>query len=106
MMAFLLFLTRPKHVLIVGLGGGSLTKFCYRELPRARITTVEIDEDVIAFGELFGVPAPDERMSIVHADATDYFATTANRADVILLDGFDKIGIASTFCDVQFYQNL
>lgn len=106
MMAFLMFLPRPKHVLIIGLGGGSLTKFCHRELPRTRITTVEIDEDVIAFGELFGVPAPDERMSIVHADATDYLANTADRADVILLDGFDKIGIVPTFCDAQFYQNL
>ncbi len=106
MMAFLLFLPRPKHVLIVGLGGGSLTKFCYRQLPRARITTVEIDADVIAFGELFGVPAPDERMSIIHADATDYLATNADRADVILLDGFDKIGIVPSFCDAGFYQNL
>jgi spermidine synthase len=106
MMAFLLFLPRPKHVLIVGLGGGSLTKFCYRRLPRARVTTVEVDEDVIAFGELFGVPAPDARMSIVHADATDYLATTAERADVILLDGFDKLGIVPTFCDAAFYRNL
>jgi len=106
MMAFLMFLPRPKHVLIIGLGGGSLTKFCYRELPRARITTVEIDADVIAFGALFGVPAPDERLSLVHADATDYLATSADRADVILLDGFDKIGIVPTFRDAQFYQNL
>jgi len=106
MMAFLMFLPRPKHVLIIGLGGGSLTKFCYRELSRARITTVEIDEDVIAFGELFGVPTPDTRMAIVHADAADYLATPADRADVILLDGFDKIGIVPAFCDAQFYQNL
>src|SRR5256885_16192 len=106
MMAFLLFLPRPKHVLIVGLGGGSLTKFCYRQLQRARITTVEIDEDVIAFGELFDVPAPDERMSIIHTDATDYVANTAVHADVILLDGFDKLGIVPTFCDAGFYQNL
>lgn len=50
MMAFLMFLPRPKHVLIVGLGGGSLTKFCHRELPRTRITTVEVDADVIEIG--------------------------------------------------------
>ena len=30
MMAFLLFVPDPGHVLMVGLGGGSLAKFCHR----------------------------------------------------------------------------
>src|SRR5687768_5676420 len=34
MMAFLLFRPAPRHVLMIGLGGGSLAKFCYRHLPR------------------------------------------------------------------------
>jgi spermidine synthase len=106
MMAFLLFLPRPKHVMIVGLGGGSLTKFCHRKLARARVTTIEISDDVIALGELFGVPPPDERLSIIHADATEYLATTDERADVILLDGCDKQGVAPVFCDAGFYQNV
>ena len=106
MMSFLLFLPRPKHVMIVGLGGGSLTKFCYRKLARTRITTIEINDDVIAFGELFGVPPPDERLAIVHADAVEYLARTDERADVILLDGCDKHGVAPAFCDAGFYHNL
>jgi spermidine synthase len=106
MMAFLLFIPRPKHVVIVGLGGGSLTKFCHRQLPRARVTTVEIDEDVIVFGELFQVPGDDERLRLVHADATRYFATTEDRADVVLLDGCDERGIAPAFCDPTFYLDV
>jgi spermidine synthase len=106
MMAFLLFQPRPRNVLIIGLGGGSLTKFCHRHLPETRITTVEINEDVIAFSELFDLPLPDERMSIVHADAIDYLAATSDPADVILVDGFDKRGIAPAFSEVGFYQNL
>lgn len=106
MMAFLLFLPRPKHVMIVGLGGGSLTKFCYRKLARTRVTTIEISDDVIALGELFGVPPADERLAIVHADATEYLAKTDERADVILLDGCDKNGVAPVFCDAGFYQNV
>jgi spermidine synthase len=106
MMAFLLFLPRPKHVMIVGLGGGSLTKFCYRQLARTRVSTIEISEDVIALSELFGVPSADDRLSIIHADATEYLATTDERADVILLDGCDKSGVAPVFCDARFYQNV
>src|SRR5690349_9611761 len=48
MMAFLLFLPAPRHVLMIGLGGGSLAKFCYRHLPRTRISVVEVNADVIA----------------------------------------------------------
>ncbi|MDB5799870.1 MAG: spermidine synthase-like protein [Rhodocyclales bacterium] len=106
MMAFLLFVPRPRHIMIVGLGGGSLTKFCYRQLTSTRITTIEINEDVIAFGELFGVPQPDERLAIIHADAIKYLARTDERVDVILLDGCDKHGVAPAFCDAGFYDNL
>ncbi|MBL6750632.1 MAG: spermidine synthase [Nevskia sp.] len=106
MMAFLLFRPLPKSVTIVGLGGGSLTKFCYHQLPRARITTVEINHDVIELSPLFHVPGESERMSIVHADAADYFAATPDRVDVILLDGCDANGIAPAFSDAQFYRNL
>lgn len=106
MMAFLLFVPHPRHVMIVGLGGGSLTKFCYRKLPHTRVTTIEISDDVIAFGELFGVPQADERLSIVHADAIEYLARTDERADVILIDGCGRHGVAPVFCDADFYRNL
>lgn len=106
MMAFLLFTPQPRHVVIVGLGGGSLTKFCHRQLPRARITTVEIDDDVIAFGKLFDVPAQDGRMRVVHANAVEYFATTNDCADVVLIDGCDRYGVAPEFCNDHFYQTL
>jgi spermidine synthase len=47
MMAFLLFKPRPRRILMLGLGGGSLAKFCYRHLPSATITVVEIDPHVL-----------------------------------------------------------
>jgi spermidine synthase len=106
MMAFLLFNPHPKHIVIVGLGGGSLTKFCHRQLPRTRITTVELDPDVIAFGDLFDLPAQDERYSLIQANAVDYFASTGDRVDAILLDGCDKEGIAPAFCDERFYRSV
>ena len=106
MMAFLLFLPRPRHVVIVGLGGGSLTKFCYRHLPRTRVTTVELSSDVIAFREQFALPFDDERQAIVCADAVEYFATTEEEADVVLLDGYDDNGIVPAFCDERFYAHL
>jgi len=106
MMAFLLFLPRPKQVVLVGLGGGSLTKFCHRHLARTRITTLEISEDVIAFRGQFGVPPDDARLQVLCADAVEYFASAEERADAVLLDGYDENGIVPAFCDERFYLNV
>ena len=57
MMAFLLFNPEPRHVLMIGLGGGSLAKYCHRKLPATRITVLELDHDVIALRAKFGIPA-------------------------------------------------
>jgi len=106
MMAFLLLKPQPRHVVIVGLGGGSLTKFCHRHLPRTRITTVELSPDVIAFRNEFALPPDDERHRVVCQDAAEYFATTEEAPDVVLLDGYDDEGIAPSFANASFYENL
>jgi len=103
MMAFLLFVPKPVHVLMVGLGGGSLAKFCHRHLPRTRLTVVEIDPDVIALREAFGVP-DDKRLAIIQADAAEYLPAAEGDTDVLLLDGFDSRGIAPTFLSRGFYR--
>ena len=103
MMAFLLFVPNPRHVLMVGLGGGSLAKFCHRHLPRARLTVVEVNPDVIALRGEFEIPE-DERLAIVQADAAEYLPAGEGDTDVLLLDGFDDKGIAPAFLDRGFYR--
>ncbi|MCX7174551.1 MAG: spermidine synthase [Proteobacteria bacterium] len=110
MMSFLLFLPDPKRILIIGLGGGSLAKYCHRHLPQTRITNVEINRDVIAFRDLFEIPPDDRRFRVVHADAVAYLsndpANGAEPADTILLDGYDHHGITPGFYDKDFYLDL
>jgi spermidine synthase len=103
MMAFLLFNPAPAEILMIGLGGGSLVKFCYRHLPNARITVVEISQDVIALRDEFCIPPDDARLRIVHSDGTRYLRRLRRPVDVILVDAFDDDGIApslsrSNFC--------
>ena len=57
MMAFLLFQPRPMRIVLIGLGGGSLVKFCHHRLPGARMTAVELDPDVIAWRDTFSAAA-------------------------------------------------
>lgn len=103
MMAFMLFNPRPRALTLLGLGGGSLAKFCHRHLPASSITAVEIDADVIAFRDAFGVPADDARFRIVCADAVEYVASTDERSDVVLVDLFDEHGVAAALAQSSFY---
>lgn len=104
MMGFLLFQPVPRDVLIVGLGGGSLSKYCHRYLAEASITTVEIDAAVIALRAEFEIPPEGDRFRIVHADAAEYLAQSAERVfDVIVLDGYDREGLPEPLCTPDFY---
>lgn len=103
MMCFALFVPRPRHILMVGLGGGSLVKFCHRHLPHTRITVLEISAEVIALREQFHVPPDDARLRIVHADAAEYIAAAPASADVILVDGFDAAGMPAALGSAAFY---
>ena len=105
MMAFLLFRPEPSHILILGMGGGSLSKFCYQQLPGTRITAVEIDRTVIELSHLFEMPEPDGRLQIIHGDGAEFVKTANAGADVILVDGCDKHGIAPAFREAAFYED-
>lgn len=103
MMAFLPFYPRPKGMLLLGLGGGSLAKFCYRHLPRTDITAVEINPHVVAFRDAFRIPEDDARFRIHCEDAARFITTHDARTDVILVDAFDGLGIAPELANPSFY---
>jgi len=103
MMSFLLFNPEPSHILMIGLGGGSLPKFCYRHLPHARIAVVEIDARVIAMRDSFRVPPDDARLRVIHDDGVRYVSRMEHAVDVILIDAFDENGVAPELADSDFY---
>ena len=105
MMGFLLFNAEPQHILLVGLGGGSLSKYCYHQFPQARITTLEINPDVIALRDEFLVPPDNKRFQVVQSDACEYLTRSDVQADIILLDGYDAEGLPPCLCAESFYTN-
>jgi spermidine synthase len=103
MMAFLLFNPDPQRIVMLGLGGGSLAKFCYRNLSRSQITVLEINEDVIALREEFFIPKDDGRFRVVHEDGARYIERLEEQIDVLLIDAFDADGIALSLANSDFY---
>ncbi|MDO8449861.1 MAG: transferase [Rhodoferax sp.] len=109
MMGFLMFDSHPASIAMIGLGGGSLLKFCHRHLPDAQLTAVEINPHVIALRREFEVPEDDERIAIICADGADFVrelsSDPSRRYDVLLVDGFDSEGQAPSLCTQRFYDD-
>ncbi len=105
MMGFLLFQPAPAHIGMIGLGGGSLAKFCHRHLRASRMTVLEINPHVIALRREFQVPDDDERFMVIAADGALYLQTETPRFDVLLVDGFDHEGQPAALCSQHFYDD-
>jgi len=102
MMAFLHFYDAPERVAMIGLGGGSMPKWCYHQLPATDITVIEISPMVISLREQFYVPSDDERFRVLCGDGADYVATTEDSPEVLLVDGFDMHGQSPQLCSQGF----
>lgn len=104
MMAFLLFVKTPAEILMIGLGGGSLAKFCYHHLHDARIRVVEISPQVVAIArQLFHVPQDEARFQIISADGAEYIQCEQVRADVIAVDGYEADNVVEDLASPAFY---
>jgi spermidine synthase len=104
-MSFLLLEPSPRHVAMIGLGGGSLAKYCYRYLPGTGITAVEINPGVIALRNEFAIPADDARFRVLLGDGAAWVADTASQPDVLIVDGFDADGLPAQLSSQRFYDD-
>ncbi len=105
MMGFLLFKPRPATLAMIGLGGGSLAKFCHRHLPATRIKVLEINPHVLALRREFQVPDDDARFKVLLADGADFIRFAPYQLDILLVDGFDYHGQPPSLCSQRFYDD-
>jgi spermidine synthase len=102
MMGCLLFVPDPRRIAMIGLGGGSLAKFCQRHLPAATIDVVEINPHVIALRDEFCVPPDDHRFKITQGDGARWVRQHDLALDVLMIDGFDPAGLPEALGTQRF----
>jgi spermidine synthase len=104
MMGFLLFQACPERILMIGLGGGSLAKFAFHNLPQTKITAIEVNAQIVATAyNHFSLPADQERLQIIVAEGGEYLANHTESTDVLMVDGFDDDCQVSSLCSQDFY---
>jgi predicted membrane-bound spermidine synthase len=78
----------PKRILMLGLGGGSISTYLGRFMPEAAITTVEIDPGVIGAAKTYFGLRETERMRYRAGDGRVFLNRNRELYDLILLDAY------------------
>jgi spermidine synthase len=88
MMIGLGYVEQPKNALVLGLGGGTVSKYLRRYYPELRIVNVEFDDEVRRLAEAYFGFAADRRMEVVVQDGRTFLSRTGERFDLIFLDAY------------------
>ncbi len=109
MMAWQLFKDNPDKLLMIGLGGGILTKYYLYHFPECRIKAVEYRKTVVKIARShFGLPL-DPRLKIVIGDGGQYIRKQARKQidhhDLLIVDAFDQEGLAEPVKQQAFFDD-
>ncbi len=89
LMTILLFIPRPKRVLILGTAGGSLVHFFQHHYADVQLTAVEIDAELLQLMHTrMQLPQADDRLTYVIDDAEHYLQHCQQKFDLIIVDLF------------------
>jgi spermidine synthase len=106
MMAFLLFCPEPRHVLMIGLGGGSMARFIHERMRKTHVTVVEINPGVVTVArKYFRFPEGDKRLEVVIGEGAGIVAERRASCDVLVVDGFLNGKVADSLCTRSFYED-
>ena len=103
MMGFLLLQPAPQRIAMIGLGGGSLAKYCAATLPDVDFTAVEIAPDIVALRDVFGIPPDGPRFRIVCEDGAAFVRRDGPPLDVLIVDAFERGGNPEALGSAAFY---
>ncbi len=111
MMAWLLFMPASEvvgaHAMQLGLGAGTITKFCYKKL-KMTCTAIELNPGVLhACRGWFRLPPDDARLRVVIADAAQEIRSPewTGVVDALQVDLYDNEAAAPVLDSLDFYRD-
>jgi spermidine synthase len=104
MAAALLYPQTIQRILMVGLGGGSISTYLGRAMPDVEIDVVELDPGVIAAGrKYFGLQETD-KVRFIDSDGRVFLNRNKEPYDLIMLDAYRELGVPFHLLTREFYE--
>ena len=106
-MGFLLFNEKPDDVLMIGLGGGTITKYLLHQFSDCKIKVIEYRNSVLKVARShFELPF-DPRLTIKIGCGGEYISTQSKinreKHDLIVIDAFDHEGMSPQVSSESFF---
>jgi spermidine synthase len=104
MLVGFLYADNPRNILMIGLGGGTLTNYIYKFLQTdTYIRVVELDAGVIAAAKKYFQTREFSTYKITENDGRLYLYNTKQKYDIIMLDAFRGGYIPFHLLTKEFY---
>jgi SAM-dependent methyltransferase len=100
-------IAKMQHILVLGVGGGSVLKTLVNELYyRGKITGVELDPEVITLANTYFQLDKIKQLNLIQGDAFEYVLKTAFKFDLIIVDVFQDTKMPSFLFEKFFADRL
>lgn len=96
----------PKKLLMIGLGGGSVSTYLGRAMPEVTIDTIELDPGVIAAAKKYFGVRENARMRFLTGDGRVLLKRSKEQYDLILVDAFRGGYVPFHLLTKEFYTLL
>lgn len=95
-----------QHILIIGIGAGSLIHYCHHHYPESIIDAVDNSPRIIALARQYFMLPENDRVRIHCEDGLSFLeGRAADRDyDLILVDAFDHQGMAANIYSPPFFE--
>ncbi len=95
-----------KRVLVLGLGGGTVTKRYWRDYPGVSVDTVEIDPVVVDVAKRYFDLPTDPRIRLFTEDARRYLQSTNETYDIVIVDAYYADSLPFHLTTREFFQEV
>ena len=95
---------KPKRILIVGLGGGSIPNFLHKHYPDTHIDVVDIDPMVVEVAKKYFAFRQDKTLRVHVADGRAFIEKCKKPYDIIFLDAYGADDIPYALATREFLQ--
>jgi spermidine synthase len=93
-----------RRILMIGLGGGSVSTYLARAMPELAIDAVEIDPGVVEVAKKYFGLRETPRIRLVAADGRRFLQDSTQPYDIILHDAYHGDGVPSQLLTREFYE--
>ncbi len=89
-----LLLQIPQKILIIGLGAGSFLRFFHYHFKQIEIDAVDNCDEILKIAKKYFFLPQSEKINLHNCCGNEFLSQTKKRYDLILIDSFDKKGMA------------